>query len=67
MYVEKEIKLNFTEAEEDAILEMITLTEAFHENCNSQGCDKCPLEVFCGYRKNVDDVKKSLKDFLEEK
>ena len=33
MYVRKEIKIDFTKAEEEAIQEMITLTSTLREEC----------------------------------
>ena len=65
MYVRKEIKIDFTKAEEEAIQEMITLTSTLREECGDN-CDKCPLDAFCGYKRNVNDVKESLIKFLEE-
>lgn len=65
MYVGKEVKIDFTKAEEEAIQEMITLTSELREECG-ENCDKCPLEVFCGYHLKTDDVKNSLINFLEE-
>lgn len=65
MYIGKEIKINFTKAEEEAIQEMITLTSTLREECGDN-CNKCPLAAFCGYKRNINDFKESLIKFLEE-
>lgn len=64
MNVKKEIKIDFTKAEEDAIQEMIYLASILRDECNDGCCNICPLNAFCGYNQNIDDFKKSLIDFL---
>lgn len=67
MELKKEITINFTEKEQEAIQTMINLANIFQEHCtDSPDCNECPLEFFCGYKPNIDDFKRSLINFLEK-
>ncbi len=66
MELKKEIKIDFTKQEEEAIQTIINLANTFQENCGeSPDCQKCPLKFFCGYNQKIDDFKRSLINFLE--
>jgi len=71
MNVEKEIKIDFTEQEKEAIQTLIEMTEEFSNFCESCDCIECPLEPFCWATKDmnvkINLFKDKLTDYLNEK
>lgn len=73
MEITKEITINFTEEEKEAMKTMIRIAQKFSQECSDNpNCEQCPLNAFCFGGVFIDDNKRiemiinSLKEFLEE-